>query len=117
MSWFTDSIACGLLSALTWSSLVWMSYATPIQNFTGWLQGIGITSIVNMLLWFFLASVKLSFPVWAVLFFLLNLVVGITIESAFRQNITIPRVWAFSIHPVIITVMNVLLGGALGAIL
>jgi hypothetical protein len=116
MSWLFDAIACGLLSSLTWSGLVWMSPSSPVPMAEGWLQGIGITAITNMLLWLLLSGLKPGFLLWLIFFFVCNVLVGILLNSSVCKHINIPNVWALGIHPGAIAVMNVLLGGAMGAI-
>jgi hypothetical protein len=51
MHFFFDAIACGLLAALTWMGLVWMSPNHPIESGKAWVQGVGIVVIANIFVW------------------------------------------------------------------
>ena len=108
------AIACGLLAALTWMGLVWMSNNRPIASGKGWVQGIGIVAISNTLLWMILASLNLRLiPVWAVSFLLVNAAIA-HLLFPFCDQIKIPSIWGLLIHPMAIAIMAVLLGGAVG---
>jgi hypothetical protein len=115
MSWLTDAIACGVLSGATWASLVWMSPSTPIEQPLGWWQGIGAIAIANMLIWLGLASFKPHLGIWGAAFLVGNVLVGkLVLPNC--QHIRIPNVWALVVHPIAIATIDLLLGGALGAI-
>ena len=115
MSWFIDAIACGVLSGLTWAGLVWMSSSTPIQEPLGWWQGIGAIAISNILFWLGLALFKPQLLIWIVVFLAGNALVGKFVLT-FCQQVRIPPLWSIVVHPVAIATINLLLGGALGAI-
>jgi hypothetical protein len=109
-----NAIACGLLAALTWMGLVWMSNNHPIASGKGWVQGVGIVAIANTLLWMILASLNIRLiPVWAVSFLLVNAAIA-HLLFPFCDQIKIPSIWGLLIHPMAITIMAVLLGGAVG---
>ncbi len=115
MLWFIDAIACGILSGLTWAGLVWMSPSTPIEKPLGWWQGVGTIAIANILFWLLLAFFKLQLGIWVVVFLAGNALVGKFILP-FCQQVRIPPIWAVVVHPVAISTIDLLLGGALGAI-
>jgi hypothetical protein len=115
MSWFIDAIACGFLSGLTWAGLVWMSPSTPIEQPLGWWQGIGAIAIANISIWLGLAFFKPQLGIWVVIFLAGNALVG-KFVLPFCQQVRIPPIWAVIVHPVAIASINLLLGGALGAI-
>ncbi|MEE3715969.1 hypothetical protein V2H45_04315 [Tumidithrix elongata RA019] len=110
-----DAIACGVLAALTWAGLVWMSPAQPIQQRLGWLQGIGSVAIANLALWLILVGIGSKLiPVWVIVLFGFNALIGKLVFPYFG-NIQIPTLWSVVIHPAAIALIVVLLGGALGA--
>jgi hypothetical protein len=115
MSWFLDAIACGVISGLTWAGLVWMSPSTPIEQPLGWWQGIGAIVIANISIWLGLAFFKPQLGIWVIIFLAGNALVG-KFVLPFCQQVRIPPIWAVVVHPVAIATINMLLGGALGAI-
>ncbi len=109
-----DAIICGLLTALTWLGLVWMSPDRPIASSQGWVKGVGIVAIANTLAWFLLGLLGLKMIwFWAIFFVLINAAIARLIFPL-CQEIRIPPIWAWLIHPLIIAAMSVLLGGAIG---
>jgi hypothetical protein len=114
MQIFYNAIACGLLAALTWMGLVWMSPNRPIASGKGWLQGIGIVAITNAFIWIVLAGLNLRLiSVWAVSFLVVNAAIAYFVFPLFAA-IKIPNIWALVIHPLAIAAMSVLLSGAVG---
>ncbi|CAN1209854.1 DUF1761 domain-containing protein [Tumidithrix helvetica PCC 7403] len=111
-----DAIACGVLAALTWAGLVWMSPAQPIQKSLGWLQGIGSIAIANLAIWLILVGIGLKLiPIWILVFFGFNALLGKLVLPYFG-NIQIPALWSVLIHPAAISLIITLLGGALGVV-
>ncbi len=114
MHFFYDAIACGLLAALTWMGLVWMSPNHPIESGKAWVQGVGIIAIANIFVWIALVGLNLRWvPLWAICFLLINAAIALVIFPL-CEGIKIPNAWAFGIHPLAIATMIVLLGGAVG---
>ncbi|PZO43708.1 MAG: hypothetical protein DCF19_03505 [Pseudanabaena frigida] len=109
-----DAIACGLLSSLTWMGLVWMSPARPITSGKGWVQGVGTVAIANAFIWILLTVSGLRLiPLWAIVFAIVNASIARLVFPLY-EGISIPNIWALLIHPFAISVMIVLLGGAVG---
>ncbi len=109
-----NAIACGLLAALTWMGLVWMSSDRPIASGKGWVQGVGVVAIANALIWILLAGLNLRFmALWVISFLVVNAAIAYLVFPLCAE-IKIPSIWALLIHPVAIAVMSVLLGGAVG---
>ncbi len=114
MQLFYDGIACGLLAALTWMGLVWMSADRPIGSGKGWVQGVSLVAIANTLIWIVLATLSLRvLALWAVSFLIVNAAIA-HLVFPLCEEIKIPSIWAVLIHPVAIATMSVLLGGAVG---
>lgn len=116
MSLLLDALICGWLSALVWAGLIWMSPHSPILGAVGWLQGGSLIAIANFLTWLLLVGLQLDsvLYLWSFTFFVLNALTGLLFR--FFQEIRTPALWAVLIHPIVISTINVLLGGALGAI-
>ncbi len=110
-----EAIACGTLSALTWAGLVWMSPNYPVRQFQAWGQGFLIVAIANLLIWVAMASLRFPIVIWVIGFWFVNALVG-KLVLPYLRDIQIPDLWALLIHPVAIAAMNILLGGALGAL-
>lgn len=114
MQFIYDAIACGLLAALTWTGLVWMSPSRPITSSNAWLQGAGIVAIANAFIWVILAGLNLRLILlWIISFLIINAAIA-RLLFPLCQGIKIPNIWALLIHPVAIASMSILLGGAVG---
>ncbi len=114
MQFLYNAIACGLLAALTWMGLVWMSGDRPIASGKGRVQGVGIVAIANALIWMLLAGLSLRFmTLWVISFLVINAAIAYLIFPL-CAGIKIPNIWALLIHPIAIAGMSVLLGGAVG---
>ncbi|MEA5489385.1 MULTISPECIES: hypothetical protein [Pseudanabaena] len=114
MHFFFDAIACGLLAALTWIGLVWMSPNRPIESGKAWVQGGGLVAIANIFVWIALVGLNLRWvPLWAICFLIINTAIA-SLVFPLCEGIKIPRIWAVVIHPLVIAGMGVLLGGAVG---
>jgi hypothetical protein len=116
MQLFYDAMTCGILAALTWMGLVWMSPNRPIQSGQAWVQGVGTVATTNIVAWVLLVTLNLrSLPIWAVVFLLINIAIAGLLFPLY-EGIQIPKLWALLIHPLVIAIMTVLLSGAVGAI-
>ncbi|MEY3305412.1 MAG: hypothetical protein ACK5RE_15145 [Pseudanabaena sp.] len=114
MHFFFDAIACGLLAALTWMGLVWMSPNHPIESGKAWVQGVGMVAIANIFVWIALVGLNLRWvPLWAICFLIINVAIA-SLLFPLCEGIKIPRIWALVIHPLAIATMSILLGGAVG---
>ncbi|MBD2176573.1 hypothetical protein H6F42_06550 [Pseudanabaena sp. FACHB-1998] len=114
MQFFFDAIACGLLAALTWLGLVWMSPERPIESGMAWVQGVGTVAVSNTFVWIVLAGFNLRLiPLWAFIFLVVNAAIAHLVFPLFA-GIKIPNIWSLIIHPLAIAGMCVLLGGAVG---
>lgn len=76
----------------------------------GWLQGLVILALGNGILWFVLVLLQVGFGVWLLLFFALNGILGYFLTNL--PLIQVPPPWAMGIHPLGISIMLTLLGGA-----
>jgi hypothetical protein len=109
-----DAIACGILAAATWAGLVWMSAERPVSERKSWWLGVCFIAIANGLLWLALSGLQLKLiPLWGVAFFAMGAIMGRVILPLYA-DIRIPFLWSVILHPTVIAVMVVLLGGALG---
>jgi len=115
MTGLVDAIACGILSALTWAGLVWMSPSELVQGWQAWWQSFVVVAIANALVWIGLASLKLPVVIWVIAFLGFNVLVS-KFVLPYLRNIYIPDTWSLIVLPSAIATMNILLGGALGAI-
>ncbi len=114
MQLFYNAIACGLLTALTWMGLVWLSSDRPIESGKGWVQGVSLVAIANTLIWIVLATLNLRvLALWAISFLIVNAAIAYLVFPLCAE-IKIPNIWAVLIHPVAIATMSILLGGAMG---
>lgn len=114
MRFFYDAIACGLLAALTWMGLVWMSPSRPIESGKDWVQGVSIVAISNIFVWIALVGLNLRWiPLWAFCFLGINAAIA-SFVFPLCEGIKIPNIWALFMHPLAITTIIVLLGGAVG---
>ncbi len=113
MSWWYEqlggSLVCGVLASLTWVLMVGMGKQILVADW-GWLQGFALLTFGNGLLWFFLVLLEASWLFWLTLFFALNSALGYWLTHL--PHIHIPPPWARIIHPLGITAMVTLLGGA-----
>lgn len=114
MQFIFDAIACGLLASLTWLGLVWISPDRPISSGRAWVQGVGIVAITNIFTWIALVGLNLRLiPVWVISFLLMNAAIA-RLAFPLCEGIQIPLIWAIVIHPILISAMGILLGGAVG---
>jgi hypothetical protein len=113
MSWWYEqllgSILSGVFASLTWGLMVWMGNQVLVSSW-GWLQGLAILTLGNGILWFFLVLLQSGFGVWLLLFFSLNGLLGYFLINL--PLIQVPPAWAMGIHPLAISIMLTLLGGA-----
>ncbi|AFY70264.1 hypothetical protein Pse7367_1991 [Thalassoporum mexicanum PCC 7367] len=115
MALVIDAIVCGVISALTWAGLVWMSPEMPVIGSSGWLQGMGLVMGANFLTWLIFAGLRPHIAIWAIVFLVANILIG-WLALPLCKKINVPGLWAIVIHPGLIAGMNVLLAGALGII-
>jgi hypothetical protein len=115
MSLVVDAIVSGVISALTWAGLVWMSPGTQVLTAVAWLQGIGTIAAVNFGLWLIFAGFLSHLAFWVILFFSVNLLISWFGLPRF-PSINAPGVGTIVVQAGLIAVMNVLLAGALGVI-
>ncbi|MCS6960596.1 MAG: hypothetical protein RMK91_11175 [Pseudanabaenaceae cyanobacterium SKYGB_i_bin29] len=113
MSWWWEQIISsmvgGALAAFTWLMLVSLGKEIAVKGW-GWGLGIGIVGGSNALLWLFLGIVQPNLWLWVLLFLLLNSMDGYWLTNL--PLVTIPPLWAIYLHPLAITLMLTLLGGA-----
>ena len=114
MHFVFDAIACGLLAALTWMGLVWMSPNHPIESGKAWVQGVALVAISNIFVWIALVGLNLRWvPLWGLSFLIINVAIA-SLLFPLCEGIKIPQIWALVFHPLAIATMSVLLGGAVG---
>ncbi|MFN3361500.1 MAG: hypothetical protein ACK421_08760 [Pseudanabaenaceae cyanobacterium] len=113
MAWWWEQVVssagAGILATFTWVLLVSLGKEIPVKGW-GWGQGMGIIGGSNALLWLFLGIVQPSLLLWFSLFLVLNGVGGYWLTNL--PAIAIPPLWAIYLHPLVITLMLTLWGGA-----
>ncbi len=113
MSWWYEqllgSLVCALVASCTWGLMVWMGEQISVKQW-GWLQGLMILGTGNGLLWFILTLVQPGLALWLFLFLSLNGMLGYFLTQL--PLIAIPNLWAMVLHPIGISLMVTLLGGA-----
>lgn len=105
----SSSAVCGVVAGCTWVLMVGMGEEVQVKPW-GWCQGLVILGLGNGLLWFVLALVQPGLVLWLLLFFALNGMLGYFLAQS--PLIAIPTPWAMVFHPIGISLMVTLLGGA-----
>jgi hypothetical protein len=91
-----------------------MSSDRPIRSGRAWLQGLGIVAIANIFIWIALVGLNWRMiPVWAICFGIMN-AASARFVFPLCEDINIPSLWSNLIHPIAITGMCILFGGAVG---
>lgn len=114
MQFFYDAIACGVLASLTWAALVWMLPNTFVDSAKAWMQGGFLVGAANIFVWLALIGLNLRWiPLWVFCFLMINAAIA-RLVFPLCEGLQIPIVWSVLIHPIVIALITVLFGGAIG---